>query len=56
VAGTGLRRYSDAERIVAMGEEGQTLHSTARSAGRLSLIAQSEALAVKLTKERLERW
>jgi hypothetical protein len=57
-AGTGLRRYSDAERIDAMGEEFAAKGAAFdRAMGwALSLIAQSEALAVRLTKERLERW
>jgi hypothetical protein len=49
--GTGLRRYTDAERVEAMGQTFDRAIGWAQS-----LIAQSEALAVKLTKERLERW
>jgi hypothetical protein len=50
-SGTGLRRYSDSERTEAMGE------AYAKAMGWAhSLIAQSEALCVRLTRERLERW
>lgn len=48
---TGTRLYTDSERIEAMGEAYGKAMGWAHS-----IISQSEALAVRLVKERLERW